>query len=170
MLRNLFFTFVSVALPQVFFTYVPTQAFAVDFVSLTDIADNPDAFMGKTLITKALLDEMWIRVKNIKDVAPEIDGALLIVKDSTRKGSENFGNNLTLIGGELNIVVRNKKMARDLKDALEKFYEYKCTCTVSLEKRTDRYGKEYPIMTIHAVEFQKGLGADAPKVRIAEDK
>lgn len=170
MLRNLFFTFVSVALPQVFFTYVPTQAFAVDFVSLTDISDNPDAFMGKTLITKALLDEMWINIKKIKDVEPEIDGALLIVKDSTRKGSENFGNHIVLLDGELNIVVRNKKMARDLKATFEKGYEYPCTCTVSLEKRTDRWGKECPIMTIHAVEFKKGLGADAPKVRIAEDK
>ena len=169
MLRKLFFSFVSVALPQVFFTYVPTQAFAVDFVSLTDISDDPDAFIGKTLTTRAWIFGEKINPKKINNLNGDkiFDGALLLVTDSTRKGGESFGNNFGLISDELNIVMRNKKMARDLKDAFTaNGLPYDCTATVSLEKLSDRPGREYTIMIIHAIEATVFGGE---KVRIGED-
>lgn len=167
MLRNLFFTFVSVAAG--FLTFVPTQVIAVDdvFVSLSDINDNPDAYMGKTLTTKVFFtanDIDPIKVFSTPGNRLIFDGALLMVLDGSRKGSERFGS-LILDENQLNIVMMHKKMARDLKDALaENKAGYNCTATVTIGKQETKYGALGPVMVIHAIETQTTGGT----VKIAE--
>ena len=168
MLRKLFLTFVSVAAG--FLNFVPTQVIAVDnvFVSLTDIADNPDTYMGKTLTTKVFIEAVYIMPKKIFNLSTKkevFDGALLIVKDGNRKGSELFGNMSMIDENNLNIVMKHKKMARDLKDALTQNQQgYNCTATVTIEKQAGRHDFLGTVMVIHAIEAQTTGGA----VKIAE--
>jgi hypothetical protein len=123
------------------------------FVTLTDISDDPAKFKGKTFTTKMRIFSDDISPEKVTDLKGNttLDGALLNARDSTRL-SEQFGNSHLLISGQLNIVMKNKKMARAMKDRLSSIgMGFDFSSTVSVEQLTHE-GSRYDVLIVHAVE------------------
>ncbi len=145
----------------------------MQIVSVADVYDNPDAYAGRFFKTKVIISGLLMNEKRVRDSNGKVifDATLLSVHASERPQASSYGNSFGLVE-DLNVAIRHKEMARDLKDALTKGRpSWDCEATVSVGRITNESGKAVPVMIIHAIETSviKDDLTGLERVRIGED-